>query len=47
MLVVTFDESEANAPGPSDIPGGTAGGRVGALVLSPLIQGGNDLGHPL
>ena len=40
MLVITFDESEGNTVGPSGIPGGTAGGRIGALVLSPLTKGG-------
>lgn len=40
MLVITFDESEGHTMGPSGIPGGTDGGRVGALVISPLITGG-------
>jgi phosphatidylinositol-3-phosphatase len=40
MLIITFDESEDNAGGPSGIPGGTAGGRIGALVLSPFTAGG-------
>jgi hypothetical protein len=40
MLVITFDESEAKESGPAGIPGGTAGGRVGALVLSPLSKAG-------
>ncbi|WP_427136525.1 alkaline phosphatase family protein [Pseudarthrobacter sp. S9] len=38
VLVITFDEAEGNATGPSGIPGGTAGGRIGALLLSPLIK---------
>jgi phospholipase C len=40
MLVITFDETEAKTSGPSGIPGGTAGGRVGALVISPFTKGG-------
>jgi hypothetical protein len=40
MLVITFDEAEGKTSGPSGIPGGTAGGRVGALVLSPATKGG-------
>jgi cold shock CspA family protein len=46
MLVITFDESEGNQTGPKDVPGGTAGGRIGALVLSPYIKGGILLGSP-
>jgi hypothetical protein len=40
MLVITFDESEGNQTGPKDVPGGTAGGRIGALVLAPFVKGG-------
>lgn len=40
VLVITFDESESNTSGPPGVPGGTAGGRVGALVLSPFTKGG-------
>ena len=40
MLVITFDETEDKTSGPAGIPEGTAGGRVGALVLSPSIKGG-------
>jgi hypothetical protein len=41
MLVITFDESEGKTVGPSGLlPGGTDGGRIGALVLSPLTAGG-------
>ncbi len=41
MLVITFDESEGKTVGPSGLlPGGTAGGRIGALVLSPFTAGG-------
>lgn len=41
MLVITFDESEGKTTGPTGLlPGGTAGGKIGALVLSPLTKGG-------
>jgi phospholipase C len=40
VLVITFDEAEGNQAGPRGVPGGTAGGRVGALVLSPFTKGG-------
>ncbi|AXJ11705.1 phosphoesterase [Arthrobacter sp. PM3] len=41
MLVITFDESEGKTVGPAELlPGGTAGGRIGALVVSPFTQGG-------
>jgi hypothetical protein len=40
MLVITFDETEAKISAPSGVPGGTAGGRVGALVISPFTKGG-------
>jgi hypothetical protein len=40
VLVITFDESEAKTSGPSGVAGGTAGGRVGALVISPFTKGG-------
>jgi hypothetical protein len=41
MLVITFDESEGKTVGPSGLmPGGTAGGKIGALVLSPFTNGG-------
>ncbi|MCU1510946.1 MAG: phosphoesterase [Arthrobacter sp.] len=46
MLVITFDESEGNTDGPSGIPGGTAGGRIGALVLSPFTKGGTTSDRP-
>jgi hypothetical protein len=45
LLVITFDESERNTSGPEGVPGGTAGGRVGALVISPLTKGGNAVGQ--
>jgi phospholipase C len=40
MLVITFDEADGASRGPRGVPGGTAGGRVGALVLSPFARGG-------
>ncbi|MET3932775.1 alkaline phosphatase family protein [Arthrobacter sp. OAP107] len=40
MLVITFDESEAKTTGPSGVAGGTGGGRIGALVLSPFTRAG-------
>ena len=47
MLVITFDESEGKTTGPSGLlPGGTAGGKIGALVLSPLTKGGTTSDRP-
>lgn len=47
MLVITFDESEGNTTGPAGlVPGGTAGGRIGALVLSPFTKGGTTSNTP-
>ncbi|MCX6498348.1 MAG: phosphoesterase [Arthrobacter sp.] len=40
MLVITFDEADGQTTGSTGIPGGAAGGRVGALVLSPFTRGG-------
>jgi hypothetical protein len=40
MLVITFDEAEGSRQGPQGVPGGTAGGRVGALVFSPFVKAG-------
>jgi hypothetical protein len=40
VLVITFDEAEGGWAGPPGKPGGTAGGRVGALVISPFVRGG-------
>ena len=40
MLVITFDETEAKISALSGVPGGTAGGRVGALVISPFTKAG-------
>lgn len=47
MLVITFDEAEDKAGGPSQgepgsPSGGAAGGRVGALVLSPFSAAGTS-----
>jgi hypothetical protein len=47
MLVITFDEADGNNTGPTGLlPGGTAGGKVGALVLSPFIKGGTTTNTP-
>jgi phosphatidylinositol-3-phosphatase len=47
MLVITFDEAEGKTVGPSALlPGGTAGGRIGALVLSPFTRGGTTSDRP-
>ncbi|HEY8754543.1 MAG TPA: alkaline phosphatase family protein [Arthrobacter sp.] len=47
MLVITFDESEGKTTGPSGlVPGGTDGGRIGALVLSPFTKGGTSSDKP-
>lgn len=51
MLVITFDEAEGDTTGPSEgdpgVPaGGTAGGRVGALVLSPFAAAGTSSDRP-
>jgi phosphoesterase family protein len=40
VLVITFDESEGHTTGPSGVAGGTGGGKIGALVLSPFTKGG-------
>lgn len=41
MLVITFDEADGGAVGPSNgVTGGTAGGKVGALVISPFTTPG-------
>ncbi|MFP5313373.1 MAG: alkaline phosphatase family protein, partial [Actinomycetes bacterium] len=47
MLVITFDEAEADSAGPSGTDagspaGGAAGGKVGALVLSPFSPAGTS-----
>lgn len=46
VLVITFDESEGQTTGPSGIAGGTDGGKVGALVLSPFTKGGTNSDVP-
>lgn len=47
MLVITFDEADGGAVGPSTgVTGGTAGGKVGALVLSPFASPGGSSDHP-
>ncbi|MGO4490503.1 alkaline phosphatase family protein [Arthrobacter sp. 2YAF22_2] len=42
MLVITFDEADGQTTGSAGIPGGAAGGRVGALVLSPFTRAGTS-----
>lgn len=46
VLVITFDETEGQTTGSATIPGGAAGGRVGALVLSPFTRGGTASDTP-
>lgn len=47
MLVITFDETDGNTTGPAGLlPGGTAGGKIGALVLSPFTKGGTTSNTP-
>ena len=46
VLVITFDETEGQTTGSAAIPGGAAGGRVGALVLSPFTRGGTATDTP-
>lgn len=47
MLVITFDESEGHTTGPDGLlPGGTAGGKIGALVLSPFAKAGTTSNTP-
>ncbi len=47
MLVITFDEAEGDSSGPPESDtaspaGGAAGGKVGALVLSPFSNAGTS-----
>ncbi|WP_307423953.1 alkaline phosphatase family protein [Pseudarthrobacter defluvii] len=51
MLVITLDEAEGDAAGPTQpatgVPaGGTAGGKVGALILSPFSPPGTSSERP-
>lgn len=47
MLVITFDETDGITTGPAGLlPGGTAGGKIGALVLSPFTKGGTTSNTP-
>lgn len=47
MLVITFDEADGGAVGPSTgVTGGTAGGKVGALALSPFTAPGSSSDRP-
>ena len=45
MLVITFDEAEGKESATAELPGGAAGGLVGALVLSPLARAGTISGR--
>ena len=51
MLVITFDEADGGTAGPAQgdpgsPAGGAAGGKVGALVLSPFSNAGASSGRP-
>lgn len=47
MLVITFDEADGGAVGPSSgVTGGTEGGKVGALVISPFSPSGATSDRP-
>ncbi|WP_285248472.1 alkaline phosphatase family protein [Pseudarthrobacter sp. efr-133-R2A-89] len=47
MLVITLDEADHGRMGPPNgVPGGTAGGQVGALVLSPFSPQGGTSSQP-
>src|SRR5689334_12474112 len=41
MLIITFDEADDGRAGPSTtLPGGSVGGQIGTLVLSPYSTPG-------
>jgi hypothetical protein len=47
LLVITLDESDGHTVGPTGmLPGGTAGGRIGALVLSPFTRADTTSNEP-
>ncbi|MEW1947776.1 alkaline phosphatase family protein [Pseudarthrobacter sp902506025] len=47
MLIITLDESDHGRTGPPDgVAGGTAGGQVGALILSPFSAQGGSSSQP-
>jgi hypothetical protein len=46
LLVITFDEAEGKESAESSLPGGAGGGRVGALLLSPLVKAGSANDRP-
>lgn len=47
MLIITFDEADGGAVGPSTgVTGGTEGGKVGALVISPFSPSGATSDRP-
>ncbi|MET3206633.1 MULTISPECIES: alkaline phosphatase family protein [unclassified Arthrobacter] len=47
MLVITFDETDGGTTGPPvGVTGGTGGGKVGALVISPFAPAGATSDRP-
>jgi hypothetical protein len=47
MLVITFDETDAGTTGPpTGVTGGTGGGKVGALAISPFTAAGATSARP-
>jgi phosphatidylinositol-3-phosphatase len=47
MLIITFDEADGGRAGPSTgVAGGTAGGQIGTLVLSPFSTPGGTSAQP-
>ena len=46
MLIIAFDEADGGAAGPPGVAGGTEGGKVGTLVLSPFSSGGTSSDRP-
>jgi len=47
MLIITLDEADNGRAGPPNgVAGGTAGGQVGALILSPFSAQGGTSDHP-
>ncbi|WP_370871768.1 MULTISPECIES: alkaline phosphatase family protein [Pseudarthrobacter] len=47
MLIITFDEADDGRAGPSTtLPGGSVGGQIGTLVLSPYSTPGGTSAQP-
>jgi hypothetical protein len=46
LLVITFDEAEGKESAETSLPGGAGGGRIGALLLSPLVKAGTASDRP-